>query len=1125
VWNLALASDKAVEHVLHGHGRAITDINFHSCEPEIIATCSVDSFVHVWDLRDPKKPVTSFANWNAGASQVKWNRLNPHVLASSHDRNVYIWDDRKGSIPLHEIPAHNAKVNAIDFSRVAETKLFTCSNDGTVKGWNYSKSSQEPRFTIETDFPVWRARHTPFGRGCVIMPLRGGDNSVYLHDVEAKKGVQKMTPVYEFKGHSEPVKEFVWRARGGAGSIDDREFQLVTWSKDHDLRLWPIRDETMENVGFRRGEPLTMKITRKGAKYETYQKEPNDSAYLPSRRGVGSYGVSPSSYRRDGRLRKPANAFMTRATTRPYYNQTSNSHLDWISGVRIGRSAFAAPFDASMGADFIPSDDMTPANLGEEVGIVGHKFPKVHFEKISVSTGECIISLAGPWGDSENELVYLRVEVRFPLDYPFGAPTFKIEEDSKFADGRQQELTTELRRIAQQLSVRGRYCLEPCLRYLLGDKIAIEDYNADLHPKEPLIEPTAEEVPDLGNDFTYSLSSSDDDDDDDIQDTETQVQFLNITKLPFDSTPVPKGCGAVWSKNGELVCFFIAKTEKPKGLLLLRAPEKGFVASPALGLKDDNGNSDSSDSFESDSEDLLEEGRFYRALSTVRFRTNLRFQQFNDRVTGSARSNSGSQGVYSSDSRIRNVVRIYDFKHLIPSRRDMAAEYKILGAPPEELARWNAEVASNHGFEDISYCWRLIEQILSLSMPVVEPMTSKMAVPASLTAISNKLLAIRFDWAGHPFGRRWLVDELFKFFAKQNNTQMLAFMSCIMSGRLSENRPESRSQSSHMSEAATYILSPFSHDLLSRENSGGYFGGSLFPMYNKTTPIEFGSSGAAGSPVSSRDNSSLMSTSPDKVTKKPGFLAIQSTPRPVPHARDISSSSSRALSNSAYATANNSVKSAHTPLRRLDSDNDLNLGLMFNYSGHNTRLGSRNSVYDIETNPLSLVPVPKIRVDILNDEILDFAELVDRPNPASNLLLDPQKNEAYARYREEYAAMLYSWGLQVERLEILKFNYVPAAPDPGPRRPSVFDKYHYSHIQFRLARQLDDPEIVNANEMMLNRSYSRTCHYCKLMVRTRFFQCLNCEHILHASCGVEWFVHNEGKECVSGCGCSCLNYL
>lgn len=32
-------------------------------------------------------------------------------------------------------------------------------------------------------------------------------------------------------------------------AVDDREFQLVTWSKDHNLRLWPITEDIMKSVG------------------------------------------------------------------------------------------------------------------------------------------------------------------------------------------------------------------------------------------------------------------------------------------------------------------------------------------------------------------------------------------------------------------------------------------------------------------------------------------------------------------------------------------------------------------------------------------------------------------------------------------------------------------------------------------------------------------------------------------------------------------------------------------------------------------------------------------------------------------------------------------------------------
>jgi len=118
----------SIEHILHSHYRAITDINWHTSEPDTVASVGIDAWVWSWDLREPRKPVlgASFDHhlhhvevespqvyvhstvsvsgtvhapcdmmfWAAGGTQVKWNRQDPNVLASSHMNEVLIWDRR-----------------------------------------------------------------------------------------------------------------------------------------------------------------------------------------------------------------------------------------------------------------------------------------------------------------------------------------------------------------------------------------------------------------------------------------------------------------------------------------------------------------------------------------------------------------------------------------------------------------------------------------------------------------------------------------------------------------------------------------------------------------------------------------------------------------------------------------------------------------------------------------------------------------------------------------------------------------------------------------------------------------------------------------------------------------------
>ena len=58
------------------------------------------------------------------------------------------------------------------------------------------------------------------------------------------------------------------------------------------------------------------------------------------------------------------------------------NHLNWISGVRMGHNDSAERKNSSSSFE-----DDGPTNLGEEVSIVGHKFPKIRFEKYPFPLG------------------------------------------------------------------------------------------------------------------------------------------------------------------------------------------------------------------------------------------------------------------------------------------------------------------------------------------------------------------------------------------------------------------------------------------------------------------------------------------------------------------------------------------------------------------------------------------------------------------------------------------------------------------------------------------------------------------------------------------------------------------
>jgi WD40 repeat protein len=164
---------------------------------------------------------------------------------------VRIWDTRKGSTPLSLITAHNSKIYGIDWSRRSFSEIVSCSADEKIKFWDYNEPLQ-CRGEIATNAPVWRSRFTPFGNGLISMPQRK-DNNLYLWSCE-----NPGTPAYTFAGHTDTptgyyfiIPEFVWRYPNGANIMIDPspEFQLITWSRDKTLRMWPVTKQITKMVG------------------------------------------------------------------------------------------------------------------------------------------------------------------------------------------------------------------------------------------------------------------------------------------------------------------------------------------------------------------------------------------------------------------------------------------------------------------------------------------------------------------------------------------------------------------------------------------------------------------------------------------------------------------------------------------------------------------------------------------------------------------------------------------------------------------------------------------------------------------------------------------------------------
>ncbi|KAF1800863.1 hypothetical protein FB192DRAFT_1422836 [Mucor lusitanicus] len=780
VWNLSHSGSRAIEHVFHAHARAISDINWSPHQPDILATCSVDTYVHLWDLREPQirskdqdddrkmRPSCSFTPWNAAATQVKFNRKSEHLIASAHDKDVKIWDLRKGAVPVTSITAHSKKIYGIDWSRQNDHDIF----------WNIHTPEEEEE-VIVTDTPIWRARNTPFGNGVLIMPQRT-DSKLTLYSRACAE-----TPVHAFDGHQDTVKEFVWRWKGdihGANG-DDREFQLVTWSKDQNLRLWPVSEEIMKSVGH---EPSTTK-TKLSAPFmaveknssirsHSFQQEPIEkpttdmrSSFAPATpvRLTPSSNASTMTPYRSNIVNHGAGTGYEQTNAYREQKYSAINPLLWMQNVKtVGPAGGEVRRDATA--------ENTYQSVAEEMSSVLNKYLPVGVktEKINAASRTCTISLHGPWSDTGDAL--LRITIRFSPQYPDNSPPeFDIQKNSMISIYYRAHMTQDLNALASTYTSQKKWCLEPCIRYLLGENMqeetdyGLENAHSSLDSATGLMNQNSTATTGSPGHWKGATAVDTGDSDDELgqgwgnmgdgyrfgkRESMTSERGIMVDMSAKQSTdakvPFPRLCGGVFSGSGQLVCFFStlrvrdnnSKTEKAQHDSqpqndrsngeyfentysdFYRHPKtyeqfeeyKEIAAMSRQGknatvLVGGTGGAFGEYAYD-DEQDDIDDG-----LNTMYYKA--------DNIALNSTMGSGDNLLYhgTKADRITHNVVIADFSDKMPYSPWLAKEYILSSKDPVAACIHNAKVCRKYGRLDLYKVWYLAVEILRGCVPATLP--------------------------------------------------------------------------------------------------------------------------------------------------------------------------------------------------------------------------------------------------------------------------------------------------------------------------------------------------------------------------------------------------------------------
>ena len=411
---------------LKAHTRAITDLAWHTHNRNLLATSAADAYIYLWDFRDHRRPKIALQAV-AGAVKVKWNKVSDKYLASAHEGEVKLWDIRTSKSPVQYINAHFSRIYDMDWSHEDENYLVTTSQDLTVKYWNISNPNKTERIIKMQTAPVWRVSHTPFGHGLLTLGMQTvvrGENNISLWN---NNNLQAPVHTYYLP---DMILDLAWRQWP-----DSNRNQLVTWSKDMNLRVWNINLDLQEKCGV---------------------------------------VIEDSEIERSDEFEQ-ACADQTTEATRVELDKKLDSYVETEEDETVVVASpvdiFARPFTQQpILSESVPNsffDRKKTMNLNYEFSLINIS-DKLVLE--NEDAGERVFSVSA--NTSKNKIV---LNVKFPVNYPNQvAPTFSFLEGTTIDNISRNNIIQKLKNAAKQQTSKNRRCLESCLRQF---EVSIEALN------------------------------------------------------------------------------------------------------------------------------------------------------------------------------------------------------------------------------------------------------------------------------------------------------------------------------------------------------------------------------------------------------------------------------------------------------------------------------------------------------------------------------------------------------------------------------------------------------------------------------------------------------------------------